>query len=430
MMLDQTRHRIGRSARHDGVTAEPPEFCAYRPRGNRRRARRSGRPPDEQHPVFNDRLLLDPAADRPEPGLLWLWQMLEHAPSDGGRRTELFRLAAVSADRPVRTETLNRLGRFAYEAGDPLSARAFFQEALLIGRETRDATSVGYSLSGLGSAAIGLGAWELARALFEECLAIRRRIGDVGAAARTLAILGWLARLGGQDSRAEALHEESLSLRCALAEPLAVAYSLLHLGWLAHVSGDRQTAAHHLAESLRTVWGGGEQWRVAGLLALLARPAAGEAPVVQAVRLLTCAEILSDAPVSRACEATDRVQHIAEVRTRLDGRAMVRAWVDGRDACVDALVEHALGATAPPQPRRSGSAELPGATDILTPRERETVVLVARGYTNRQIADELVISARTAEAHVRNIREKLGFAGRAQVAAWAASHGLLAPAPA
>jgi DNA-binding NarL/FixJ family response regulator len=45
--------------------------------------------------------------------------------------------------------------------------------------------------------------------------------------------------------------------------------------------------------------------------------------------------------------------------------------------------------------------------------------------TNRQIAAELVISERTADTHVANILNKLGFSARTQVAAWAAQHGLL-----
>ena len=61
----------------------------------------------------------------------------------------------------------------------------------------------------------------------------------------------------------------------------------------------------------------------------------------------------------------------------------------------------------------------------LTPREREVAALIGRGYTNRRIADELVITERTAETHARNVRERLGLTTRAHVAAWAVEHGLL-----
>jgi DNA-binding NarL/FixJ family response regulator len=56
---------------------------------------------------------------------------------------------------------------------------------------------------------------------------------------------------------------------------------------------------------------------------------------------------------------------------------------------------------------------------VLTPREWEISKLIARGLSNRAIADELVISPATAARHVANILTKLGFSSRVQVAAWA-----------
>jgi DNA-binding NarL/FixJ family response regulator len=58
----------------------------------------------------------------------------------------------------------------------------------------------------------------------------------------------------------------------------------------------------------------------------------------------------------------------------------------------------------------------------LTPREHEVVPLIAQGLSNKEIADELVISPATAARHVANIFTKLGFSSRAQVASWAARH--------
>jgi DNA-binding NarL/FixJ family response regulator len=55
----------------------------------------------------------------------------------------------------------------------------------------------------------------------------------------------------------------------------------------------------------------------------------------------------------------------------------------------------------------------------LTPRERQIAGLIARGRSNRDIAQELLISPATAARHVANILAKLGFSSRAQVAAWA-----------
>ena len=58
----------------------------------------------------------------------------------------------------------------------------------------------------------------------------------------------------------------------------------------------------------------------------------------------------------------------------------------------------------------------------LTPREHEIVMLIAQGLSNREIADELVISPATAARHVANILAKLGFSSRTQVASWATRH--------
>ena len=60
----------------------------------------------------------------------------------------------------------------------------------------------------------------------------------------------------------------------------------------------------------------------------------------------------------------------------------------------------------------------------LTPRQSEVAALVARGLSNREIAQELVITERSAESHVERIRDRLGLRSRAQLAAWyVTSHG-------
>jgi DNA-binding NarL/FixJ family response regulator len=77
---------------------------------------------------------------------------------------------------------------------------------------------------------------------------------------------------------------------------------------------------------------------------------------------------------------------------------------------------------------RSLAIAKPRAVDALTEREREVLVLVARGLSNRQVADALVISERTARSHVSSILTKLGLASRTQAALVAIREGI-APAP-
>ena len=83
--------------------------------------------------------------------------------------------------------------------------------------------------------------------------------------------------------------------------------------------------------------------------------------------------------------------------------------------------EYALSEEVAPSPESPSAGERTDVplTDPLTPREREVAALVARGLTNRQIASDLHLSERTIENHVSKILRKLGFASRAQVAAWA-----------
>lgn len=65
------------------------------------------------------------------------------------------------------------------------------------------------------------------------------------------------------------------------------------------------------------------------------------------------------------------------------------------------------------------------ATEPLTPREVDVLRLLARGYTNRQIAQELNISPRTVEGHRSSLVSKLGFSGRVELMNYAEEHGLL-----
>lgn len=112
----------------------------------------------------------------------------------------------------------------------------------------------------------------------------------------------------------------------------------------------------------------------------------------------------------------------------------VRDLVAGSGIDLEELRGHAAGLPAgvsllrvrsPGRPAAQAPVEdAERAVAALTAREREIAGLVTLGLTNRQIADELVISAGTVDRHVANILVKLGAHSRAQIAAWAASNGI------
>ena len=95
------------------------------------------------------------------------------------------------------------------------------------------------------------------------------------------------------------------------------------------------------------------------------------------------------------------------------------------DASGDPVAARAVAAQAMPLARTLAMSPWTGrlerfavADDPLSPREQQIAALVAAGLRNREIAAQLVISERTAQNHVQHILGKLGFANRAQIAAW------------
>ncbi|MGW4800323.1 response regulator transcription factor, partial [Nonomuraea sp. NPDC004297] len=99
------------------------------------------------------------------------------------------------------------------------------------------------------------------------------------------------------------------------------------------------------------------------------------------------------------------------------GEAVVSVlWAEGTALSADQAVTCALEGDLPEPPPEP---VVPVTQDSrLTPREQEIADLVARGLSNKAIADELVISPATVARHVANILAKLGFSTRTQIAAW------------
>ena len=90
-----------------------------------------------------------------------------------------------------------------------------------------------------------------------------------------------------------------------------------------------------------------------------------------------------------------------------------------------ARIDLAAGAASPDDASSTDGAPTPADDPFgLTPREREVLVLVAQGWTNRQIAAGLFVSESTAGVHVSNIIGKLGVTGRTEAAAVAVRLGL------
>jgi two-component system nitrate/nitrite response regulator NarL len=161
--------------------------------------------------------------------------------------------------------------------------------------------------------------------------------------------------------------------------------------------------------------------RASGLDALRELSASGAGPKVL---LLTVA--IDDAQVMEALELGARGVVLKEAATELLFKAIRSVvagqyWV-GRDIVTD-IVRHLRERAAALARRRPSPAER------LTAREREIVAAVAAGDSNRQIAARLGLAEDTVKHHITNIFDKLGVSNRAEMAAYAASHGLAQPPP-
>ena len=86
-------------------------------------------------------------------------------------------------------------------------------------------------------------------------------------------------------------------------------------------------------------------------------------------------------------------------------------------------IEYALLEEEEPEPPMLVTGQRPPhdkQAEKLTSRELEVALLVARGFTNREIASELSVSGSTANNHVARIWRKFGLRSRTQIAAWVA----------
>jgi predicted ATPase/DNA-binding CsgD family transcriptional regulator len=326
---------------------------------------------------------------------------------------------------------LNLLAEAAVQAGQMDEATARADEALAVARSASDKWNEGYAIGTLAVIAGYGGDLAGARRLGEAALEITREIDQQWGSARNLLGLGDLARLSGDPERARQLYAEALPILREIGGRPQIARCLAGLGRLAQSQGDLAAAGRHLSESLELSRSAGSRIGVIRALDAFASLAVAQNDPGIAVRLAAAAAGLrraAELPEARA----GRTQRIVDAAASLGEQAIGEEWAEGYRLTSDAAAALALSLVQPspghPGRRRDPSRDDEGRRDGpqadaspggLTPRELEVVALIARGHTNKAIADELSISQPTAARHVANIMAKLSFTSRVQVAAWA-----------
>ncbi len=343
---------------------------------------------------------------------------------------------------PARAEVLSAAGHLAYIRGEYDRAATLHGEGLSLRRALGDHHGVALSLHNLGRVAHYRGGFEWAAALYDESLAIRRTLGDKRGVALSLNSSGVLARDQGDDERARALYEESLALFRELGDTWGTGLLLNNLARVARDREEWEQAAGLCAESLALFQDVGDRHGVAWVLSNLAIVAQRRGAWEQAARLHGAVEARREALGSAALSLSpsERATYeaaVAATRAELGEHAFAAATAAGRampPEQVAGVAPLATGPTAGVERTEDASPiSAPPALDQvpspLTRREREVAALVAQGLTDRQIAETLVIAEGTVGVHLGNIFTKLDLHSRAQLAVWAAEHGLLAARP-
>jgi non-specific serine/threonine protein kinase len=180
---------------------------------------------------------------------------------------------------------------------------------------------------------------------------------------------------------------ESLRLKSALGDQVGVASCVEMLAWISAADDDAQRAA--------VMFGmGAKMWEPVG-------------------------GWLGGWGTARDLSA----QAKAKAQDVLGKRAFDASVQYGKHLTSDKALAYALSEQPSPSPPSAASLAQPEPElDQLTRRESEVAQLIAQGMSNKEIATKLVISRRTAEAHVEHILVKLGFTSRAQIATWFHHH--------
>ena len=359
------------------------------------------------------------------------------------------RLSRACSDDVTVPTSLRALGQAALRAGRLGDATALIDEAYQVAAAAGNDWEAGLALAASGAIALRQNKLKSAQRSYEAALEVMSDNNHWGLAQIQYG-MGTVARVRGDADLALRHFEEAAETFRELDAWLEISRCLAGVGWVALSRGDLDLAHDRLAESLRISQACGQRLSTArGLEAFAALAAARQQPE-QAARLAGAACQLRES-LGQPTGVGSRVEQVLDAaRGHLGAAAAAALFAEGREMPADDAVGYALGSHLEPPggsqsvPGLPGAAGHPGAPDLgrpgetawadparlpsarsaspLTAREHEIVILIARGLSNRQIADELVISPATAARHVANILSKLGFTRRTQVAAWAARH--------
>jgi non-specific serine/threonine protein kinase len=313
----------------------------------------------------------------------------------------------------VRSKALQWLGHLVRSQGDVALGRTYLVEALAISEELNDESGQAFTHLMLGTTSAVLGDQVAARGHYEGARAMYERLGDRPGVARMQFYLGFGDYFQGDLPRAEALLKDSLPILREAKDATFTSQALMALGLVMVDVGQLTQARTLFVEALSIAHRSSNQFAINLSLEGLAGLAAAQQQHQRALHLAGAASAARDATGMRPLPAHFHPRlysWLAPARRRVGTKAANQAWELGRKLSLPEAMAYATG--------EAGKMPVTGPSAVLTRRELEIAELVSQGLTNRQIAERLVLSVRTAEGHVERVRDKLGVQSRAQIAAW------------
>jgi predicted ATPase/DNA-binding CsgD family transcriptional regulator len=333
----------------------------------------------------------------------------------------------------TRARLLNALGVVAHTLGQFDQAGACHDEAIQIWRELGDRDGLAAALLDKGWQYFHQWDLEQARAYADESLALARHIGKQRAIASALLLRAGIASLTGQAESLAPDAEECLQIWRAVGDAGSVASASGVLAQAEINAGNYSHAKALLAEALACHVEMGDFGSLgavfAGLLQVAIHTQDKSRGARRLAQLLGAAHAWSEqlggtiTPVALA--ANDYAS--APAREILGEEAFALEFAVGKCLTLDEVLALAAEITQPEQEPHTArlSAAMGEYPNDLTRREMEVLRLVATGLSNPQIAEQLVVSVRTVEAHLRSIFAKLEVTSRTAAARFALEHGLV-----
>jgi len=306
--------------------------------------------------------------------------------------------------------------------GDYETEFVIYKKVVQLHREAGERSLLGFALISACFAALSLGKYREARAMLDEGLPLFREARNPYLIAVTINGSGDLARCEGDYARAQADYEESIALLREIGAARDLASALHNLGYTCLCLGKTEQAHALFRESMALQHTQQNTHGIAECLIGFAAMAAVCGLPADGARLLAAAVAIGGERIVTTWAATkmEYEHYLALIRAALTEQQFQAAQATGRTLSLERAVEFAQNLSLKATAQRTRKKP-----DDLTQRECEVAILIAQAKSNEEIAEELVLSKRTVEKHIANIRSKLEFTERTQIVRWALDNGLL-----